>query len=324
MSSASFRYDRDSDKFSEESQSRKGSVAASDLRSDRWSVTDRSSRLAKLKEKQREIQKQVDQRKGRPESKESEGQAQGDEMTHMASLELSRQSSPPLGLSAATLQNPSGGDLSIRSDDQLVDMSMKIEKMGSEISAQQKQLQDLMMTAAAAASQKGLEECMMRMEDQHKIHLDEMHRLQQSFANDSECQGLRVQLDASKQREQSLETQQILLERAWNDEKESFEKQISQLRSREATLLQQLQQAIVEVPATPASEEKSAPKSLKYLKWKRVKFRPRIFLGIAGFVGLVAAMTAHFKWRHHVAPHKPPRGLRGLLGRVKLAAHLRG
>ena len=53
MSSASFRYDRDSDKFSEESQSRKGSVAASDLRSDRWSVTDRSSRLAKLKEKQR-------------------------------------------------------------------------------------------------------------------------------------------------------------------------------------------------------------------------------------------------------------------------------
>ena len=86
MSSASFRYDRDSDKFSEESQSRKGSVAASDLRSDRWSVTDRSSRLAKLKEKQREIQKQVDQRKGRPESKESEGQAQGDEMTHMAYL----------------------------------------------------------------------------------------------------------------------------------------------------------------------------------------------------------------------------------------------
>lgn len=329
MSSASFRYDRDSDKFSEESQSRKGSVAASDLRSDRWSVTDRSSRLAKLKEKQREIQKQVDQRKGRPE-KESEGQGgqggQGDDMTHIASLELSRQSSPPLG-SASKLQSPSGGDLSIRSDDQLdqlVDLSMKIEKMGSEISAQQKQLQDLMMTAAAAASQKGLEECMMRMEDQHKIHLDEMHRLQQSFANDSECQGLRVQLDASKQREQSLETQQILLERAWNDEKESLEKQLSQLRSRETTLLQQLQKAIVEVPATPASEEKSEPKSLKYLKWKRVQFRPRIFLGIAGFVGLVAAMTAYFKWRHHAAPHKPPRGLRGPLGRVRLAAHLRG
>lgn len=333
MSSASFRYDRDSDKFSEESQSRKGSVAASDLRSDRWSVTDRSSRLAKLKEKQREIQKQVDQRKGRPE-KESEGQGgpflgqggQGDDMTHIASLELSRQSSPPLG-SASKLQSPSGGDLSIRSDDQLdqlVDLSMKIEKMGSEISAQQKQLQDLMMTAAAAASQKGLEECMMRMEDQHKIHLDEMHRLQQSFANDSECQGLRVQLDASKQREQSLETQQILLERAWNDEKESLEKQLSQLRSRETTLLQQLQKAIVEVPATPASEEKSEPKSLKYLKWKRVQFRPRIFLGIAAFVGLVAAMTAHFKWRHHAAPHKPPRGLRGPLGRVRLAAHLRG
>lgn len=326
MSSASFRYDRDSDKFSEESQSRKGSVAASDLRSDRWSVTDRSSRLAKLKEKQREIQKQVDQRKGRPESKESEGQGgQGDDMTHMPSLELSRQNSPPQGLAGSQSQNLSGGDLSIRSDDQLVEMSMKIEKMGSEISAQQKQLQDLMMTAAAAASQKGLEECMMRMEDQHKIHLDEMHRLQQSFANDSECQGLRVQLDASKQREQSLETQQILLERAWADEKDGLEKQLSQLRSREATLLQQLQQAIVEVPATPV-EAKSEPKPFKYkyFKWKRVPFRPRIFLGVAGFVGLVAAMTAHFKWRHHAAPHKPPKGLTGLLGRVKRAAHLRG
>ena len=302
----------DSDLRSEESRSNVGSV------SDRWSVTDRSTRLARMKEKKEEIQRKVDQMKGtNRQRKESEDDP------------INRQSSPPIAAVATvalgTLNSfgaaSSGGDLSNKSADQLVDLSMKMEKMGSEISAQQKQLTELVMTVQQAASQKGLEECKMRMEDQHKVHLEEMHRLQQSFANDSECQGLRVQLDASKQREQSLETQQVLLERSWSDEKQNLEKQVAQLRSRETALVQQLQQAIVEVPPTPSPDKTETAERKIRISIPKIP-RPRIFLGLAGFVGLVLAMTAHFKWRHAATPQKH-RGLSGPLGRAK-RAHLRG
>ena len=64
-----------------------------------------------------------------------------------------------------------------------------------------------------------------------------MQRLQKGFANENECQGLRLELDASKKREKALESQQapvkvatfwmlqVVQERRWNEEKADLEKE---------------------------------------------------------------------------------------------------
>ena len=232
-----------------------------------------------------EVLQAVKQRQGR-ERQESQG------AESMVS-DISRQYSPAISAGqSGQLKSSNLTETSKLSSSQLAEMSSKMDSMGFELGSQQRQLQELANTAAAAASQKSLEECIMRMEEQHQIHLEEMHLLQQSFANDSELLGLRVELDASKKREQSLEAQQVLLERTWADEKVTLEKELARLRAREATLVQQLQQAIVEVPSPV---QKSAP-----VKQRCPTFRaPRGFwslaAGIAGFI--LASMTVHFKWR---------------------------
>eukprot|EP00438_Fugacium_kawagutii_P010908 Skav211519 [mRNA] locus=scaffold352:247468:248385:+ [translate_table: standard] len=305
MSFVSFRDRGDSDRYSEKSGSAIGSTVTT---SDRWNVTDRASRLALFKEKKEEILRGVGSRKGRPKSENLV------EDSLPSEVEVLRQCSLPVSLAAPKPPSPSGADLSNVSSKQLIDLAVKVEHMSAELAAQQKQLQELTKTAAAAASQKSLEECMARMEDQHRVHLEEMHHLQQAFANESECQGLQLQLDASKQRERSLEQQQIILQKGWDEEKADLEKQLTKLRMSEATLLQQLQQAIVEVPAPPV--HKSEPPTFSRLQCRP----PRRVLGLAvGLIGLVLAMTAHFKWHHTAAPHKPHR-LIGPLGRVKRAA----
>lgn len=303
MSFQSFRMERgDSDRWSEDSHSVMGSVAESD----RWKVTDRTSRLARFKEKQMEVLQAVKQRQGR-ERQESQG------AESMVS-DISRQCSP--AVSAGQLKSTNLTETSKLSSSQLAEMSSKMDSMGFELGSQQRQLQELANTAAAAASQKSLEECIMRMEEQHQIHLEEMHRLQQSFANDSELLGLRVELDASKKREQSLETQQVLLERTWADEKVTLEKELARLRAREATLVQQLQRAIVEVPSPV---EKSAPVKPRCPTFRAPRGFWSLAVGIAGFI--LASMTVHFKWRKSTPD---PRSIRTRpFGWAKHSMHLR-
>jgi len=277
-----------------------GSVAESD----RWKVTDRTSRLARFKEKQMEVLQAVKQRQGR-ERQESQG---ADSIVS----DISRQCSP--AISAGQLKSTNLTETSKLSSSQLAEMSSKMDSMGFELGSQQRQLQELANTAAAAASQKSLEECIMRMEEQHQIHLEEMHRLQQSFANDSELLGLRVELDASKKREQSLEAQQVLLERTWADEKVTLEKELARLRAREASLVQQLQRAIVEVP-TPV--EKSAPAKPRCPTFRAPRGFWSLAVGIAGFI--LASMTVHFRRKS-----TPDPGIRTRpFGWAKRSMHLR-
>lgn len=160
---------------------------------------------------------------------------------------------------------------------------------------------------------------MQKIDGNHRAHVEEclgmeickrrhavrrMQRLQKSFANENECQGLRLELDASKKREKALESQQapvkvpfsislpqVVQERVWNEERADLEKElgctgdhcsiasfacfcacslmllhqeVARLRAREASLVQQLQQAIVEVPPSPL-EASSLPQCLPFL-----------------------------------------------------------
>ena len=93
-------------------------------------------------------------------------------------------------------------------------LQSKLAIYGTQLVDQDRQLQQL---AKTNASQKSLEQFMLKMEAQHKTHVEEMHRLQKSFANESECQGLRVELDASKKSQRSMEAQQVIDQKSWDE-----------------------------------------------------------------------------------------------------------
>ncbi|CAK9114351.1 unnamed protein product [Durusdinium trenchii] len=157
---------------------------------------------------------------------------------------------------------------------------------GSQLSEQDTQLKEL---AKPAASQKTLEQFMMQMEakqqEAHAEHVKEMQKLQKSFATEMDCQGLRVELDASKNRQLSIEAQQVIRERSWEEESISMSRNMF----REASLAQQLQQAIVDVEVPVDFEEMSfLPPPPPPRVW------PRILLALV-LVGLLA-LVAHFGW----------------------------
>lgn len=186
---------------------------------------------------------------------------------------------------------------------QLEEMMEEMMTLSNQLGDQKKQIDLLSSTTASIASQKSLEDFMARMEEQHKEHVEEMLHLQKSFPTESECQGLRIELNASKSRQQSLEEQQVLLERSWAEEKAALEKELARLRSRETTLMQQLKQAIAESPP-PKIEESLPPTPPR---------KPRILLGIAALAGLFLAGVVAGFGRHRSTPEPHHKGI-GFLG----------
>ncbi|CAK9002201.1 unnamed protein product [Durusdinium trenchii] len=202
-------------------------------------------------------------------------------------------------------------------------LQSKMAIYGTQLSEQDRQLQQLTKTAA---TQKSLEQFMLKMDAQHKAHVEEMHRLQKSFANESECQGLRMELDASKKSQRSLEGQQAIQERSWEEERAKFEKEVARLQAREASLVQQLQQAIVEVPITQMTEPVEAERSLRSFLPPPPRKPPFLTLGVAAVGGLLlASLAAHFKWHKAPEPPSKPQGFRvsRVFRRVKNGIHVR-
>lgn len=193
---------------------------------------------------------------------------------------------------------------------QLEEMMEEMMSLSTQLGDQKKQIDLLSSTTASIASEKSLKDFMTRMEEQHKEHVDEMLHLQQSFPTESDCQGLRVALNASKSRQQSLEEQQVLLERSWAEEKAVLEKELARLRSRETTLMLQLKQTNSESPP-PKIEESAQPRCRAMAQMLSQGLpptplrKPRILLGIAALAALFLAGVVAGFGRHRSTPEPP-------------------
>ena len=307
MSSASVRMEADemvsaaaSDMCSEESFGTMASPESSRL--------GRASKLARFKDRQLQVLQALSL-KQRQQSAENDSESEINRQ-HTPDVPLSGRSATQSSLapSPRTQKGPNLDDIEDKVQSrQLAEMLSEMTTLSTQLSDQKKHIEQLASTTAAVASQKSLNEFMQRMDEQHKTHVAEMHHLQRSFPTESECEGLRVELNASKKRQHSLEQQQVLLERSWAEEKATLEKEVTRLRARESNLVQQMQQVIVEAPETV---EVSPP-------YQRRK--PGLLLGL-GLVGLfLAGMVAH--WWHRPSPeafHKETG-----LGQLK-GIHLRG
>ena len=112
-------------------------------------------------------------------------------------------------------------------------------------------------------------------------------------------------------------------------ERANLEKEVARLRAREAGLVQQLQQAIVDVPVTVPAVAEVEVKSVRSLR-SFLPSSPRkpsyLTLAVAALGGLLlASVAAHFKWHKTPMPQSKPKGPRAsrVFRRVKNGIHLR-
>eukprot|EP00931_Biecheleriopsis_adriatica_P009027 TRINITY_DN110140_c0_g1_i1.p1 TRINITY_DN110140_c0_g1~~TRINITY_DN110140_c0_g1_i1.p1 ORF type:complete len:902 (-),score=299.51 TRINITY_DN110140_c0_g1_i1:34-2616(-) len=119
-----------------------------------------------------------------------------------------------------------------------------------------------------------LEQLAAEVESSHQVHLEELRQLKSGLATQAQCDGLRTELEASRGRQASLEAEQKARSKAWIDEKERLEREVVKLQEREASLAEQLQQAIVTIPEPPLPEpepvaEKNGCKDGVVILWRR-------------------------------------------------------
>eukprot|EP00435_Cladocopium_sp_Y103_P031657 s156_g8.t1 len=287
-----------------------GTMASPESIQLKTSTTDRRFKIAGMNARMVEAKTKVLQKMKQKQGQDSQGGESDDANRNTPEVPLSGRSAAS-SMAMSTLPLSQRGPAAISLEDvhskvqsrQLEEMMEEMMTLSNQLGDQKKQIDLLGSTTASIASQKSLEDFMARMEEQHKEHVEEMLHLQESFPTESECQGLRVELNASKSRQQSLEQQQVLLERSWAEEKAALEKELSRLRSRETTLMQQLKQAIAETPP-PKIEESLPPTPPR---------KPRILLGIAALAGLFLAGVVAGLGRHRSTPEPHHKGI-GFLG----------
>lgn len=192
-----------------------------------------------------------------------------------------------------------------------------VQSLQSSVSSQSRQLEQLQKQVLA-------------QQEASQAQSRELQELRKGLANEAACEGLRRELDASKIRQESLEAEKIARAKVWDEERTVLEKEVARLRGREATLVQQLQQAIVPLPAEvpPPELKKQGFGFSAYFAQARMRGKAVTFVLLASMccfiVGIVlffwpvappvepSAAPRSFFSRHGVAWAAPSKALRQL------------
>jgi len=85
--------------------------------------------------------------------------------------------------------------------------------------------------------------------------MQEVSALQTGLSDEAVCAGLRIELEASRSRQASMEAERKSREKTFLEDRARLQKEVEKLQDRESNLVEQLQQAIVTLPQTPPSAE---------------------------------------------------------------------
>jgi len=165
-----------------------------------------------------------------------------------------------------------------------------VQSLQSSVSSQSRQLEQLQKQVLA-------------QQEASQAQSRELQELRKGLANEAACEGLRRELDASKIRQESLEAEKVARAKVWDEERTALEKEVARLRGREATLVQQLQQAIVPLPAEvpPPELKKQGFGFSAYFAQARMRGKAVTFVLLASMCCFIVGIVLFF-WPVTPAP----------------------